>query len=144
MRLGTRLECVGSSPRVLEACQDGARDLSEEAKTRQKIIKGSRKACRELEKFSSGLVGHDCNHSLHHAGLTMTEAIELQLDDGPRSSLGITPGSDDAVGPRREFARRFAEGIGKLARNTPRDRRKKTIGLIARMSEAAGLARVRS
>ncbi|RWW88898.1 hypothetical protein BHE74_00002207 [Ensete ventricosum] len=30
--------------------------------------------------------------------------------------LGIGPGLDDAVGPHREFARRFAEGIGKLSR----------------------------
>ncbi|RZR70899.1 hypothetical protein BHM03_00002141 [Ensete ventricosum] len=36
----------------------------------------------------------------------------------------------------------FAKGIGKLARNTPGDRRKKTVRLTARMPEAAGLARV--
>ncbi|RWV94331.1 hypothetical protein GW17_00043131 [Ensete ventricosum] len=32
--------------------------------------------------------------------------------------------SDDAVGSRRKFARRFAEGIKKLARNAKGDRRK--------------------
>ncbi|RWV91242.1 hypothetical protein GW17_00046484 [Ensete ventricosum] len=68
--------------------------------------------------------------------------MELQLDDGPRSSLGIGPSSEDVVEPRREFTGRFAEGIGKLAGNTPRDRRKKTIGLTARMSKAAGLCRM--
>ncbi|RWV81974.1 hypothetical protein GW17_00056562, partial [Ensete ventricosum] len=68
----------------------------------------------------------------------------LQSDDGPRSSLGIAPGSDDAVGPCREFARRFAEGIRKLAGNTPGDRRKKTGILATRMSEAAELTGVRS
>ncbi|RWW39071.1 hypothetical protein BHE74_00055632, partial [Ensete ventricosum] len=31
----------------------------------------------------------------------MTGAIELQLDDGPRSSFSIEPGSDDAVGSHR-------------------------------------------
>ncbi|RWW17806.1 hypothetical protein GW17_00018243 [Ensete ventricosum] len=31
---------------------------------------------------------------------------------------------DDAVGSRRKFARRFAEGIGKLTRNVKEDRRK--------------------
>ncbi|RWW22998.1 hypothetical protein BHE74_00041200 [Ensete ventricosum] len=31
---------------------------------------------------------------------------------------------NDVVGSRQEFARRFAEGIRKLARNTPGDRRK--------------------
>ncbi|RRT69348.1 hypothetical protein B296_00006492 [Ensete ventricosum] len=56
--------------------------------------------------------------------LTMIGEMELQPDDGPRSSLGIGPGSDNVVGPRREFTRRFAEGIGKLAENTPGDRRK--------------------
>ncbi|RZS24893.1 hypothetical protein BHM03_00058029 [Ensete ventricosum] len=54
-------------------------------------------------------------------------ACQDGANDGPRSSLGIGPGSDDAVEPRREFARRFAEGIGKLAGNIPGDRRKKTI-----------------
>ncbi|RRT48058.1 hypothetical protein B296_00025143 [Ensete ventricosum] len=44
--------------------------------------------------------------------------MKLQPDNGPRSSLGIGPGLDDVVGPRRKFARRFTEGIGKLARNT--------------------------
>ncbi|RWV91136.1 hypothetical protein GW17_00046602 [Ensete ventricosum] len=65
--------------------------------------------------------------------------MELQPYDGPKSSLGIGPGSDDVVEHRRECARRFAEGIGKLARNTLGDRRKKTIGLAARTPEAAGL-----
>ncbi|RRT42114.1 hypothetical protein B296_00023087 [Ensete ventricosum] len=65
--------------------------------------------------------------------------MELQPGDGPRSSLGIGSGSDDAVEPRREFARRFAKGIEKLAGNTLGDHRKKTIGLTIRMLEAAEL-----
>ncbi|RWW61873.1 hypothetical protein BHE74_00031029 [Ensete ventricosum] len=48
----------------------------------------------------------------------MTRAIELQSDDGFRSSLSIRPSLDDAMGSRREFTRRFAEGIGKLAGST--------------------------
>ncbi|RWV93556.1 hypothetical protein GW17_00043981 [Ensete ventricosum] len=68
----------------------------------------------------------------------------VQTNDEPRSSLGIGPGSDDTVGHRREFARRFAKGIGKLARNTLGDRRKKTGRLTARMSEAARLVGVLS
>ncbi|RWV87436.1 hypothetical protein GW17_00050567 [Ensete ventricosum] len=67
--------------------------------------------------------------------------MELQPDDGPRPSLGIGQGSDDVVEPRWEFARRFAEGIGKLARNMPGGHRKKTIGLTARMPEAVRLGR---
>ncbi|RWW40690.1 hypothetical protein BHE74_00053865, partial [Ensete ventricosum] len=59
--------------------------------------------------------------------------------NGPRSSLGIGPGLDNAVGPHRELARRFAEGIGKLAGSTSRNHRKKTIGLTIRMSKATQL-----
>ncbi|RWW03881.1 hypothetical protein GW17_00032924 [Ensete ventricosum] len=70
--------------------------------------------------------------------------MELQPDDGPRSSLGIRPGSDDAVGSRREFAKRFTEGIEKLVGNLNGDHREKTEGLTARMSEAIGLAEVGS
>ncbi|RRT40198.1 hypothetical protein B296_00058664, partial [Ensete ventricosum] len=69
----------------------------------------------------------------------MTGAMELQPDDRPRSSLGIGPGSDDAVESHREFARSFAKGIGKLTGNTPGDRQRKTIGLAARISEAIEL-----
>ncbi|RWV81343.1 hypothetical protein GW17_00057245 [Ensete ventricosum] len=42
------------------------------------------------------------------------------------------------------FARRFAKGIRKLTGNMSGDYRKKTKGLAARISEAVGLARVRS
>ncbi|RZR81453.1 hypothetical protein BHM03_00007679 [Ensete ventricosum] len=74
----------------------------------------------------------------------MTGSIELQPDNGPRSSLGIGPGSDDVVGSRREFVRRFVEGIGKLAGNMKGDHWEKTGGLAARMSEATGLCGRRS
>ncbi|RWW46720.1 hypothetical protein BHE74_00047334, partial [Ensete ventricosum] len=46
---------------------------------------------------------------------------------------------DDAVGPHREFTRRFAKGIMKLAGNTMGDRRKKTGRFTVRISEAAEL-----
>ncbi|RWW83381.1 hypothetical protein BHE74_00008116 [Ensete ventricosum] len=39
------------------------------------------------------------------------------------ATLGIGPSSDDVVGSRLKFARRFAEGIGKLAGNAKGDRR---------------------
>ncbi|RWV83728.1 hypothetical protein BHE74_00043001 [Ensete ventricosum] len=68
--------------------------------------------------------------------------MELQPDDGPRSSLGIGTGSDDAVGFHWEFARRFAEGIKKLTGNTPGDHREKTERLAVSMSEATRLAKV--
>ncbi|RWV88178.1 hypothetical protein GW17_00049759 [Ensete ventricosum] len=51
----------------------------------------------------------------------MAGSMKLQLDDGPRYGLGIGPSSDDAVGSRQKFARRFAEGIGKLTGNAKGD-----------------------
>ncbi|RZS20918.1 hypothetical protein BHM03_00053489 [Ensete ventricosum] len=51
----------------------------------------------------------------------MIGSMKLQPDDGPRYSLGIGPSSDNAVGSRRKFARRFAKGIGKLAGNAKGD-----------------------
>ncbi|RRT34496.1 hypothetical protein B296_00008703 [Ensete ventricosum] len=51
--------------------------------------------------------------------------MKLQPDDGPRYSLVIGPSSDDAVGSRRKFARRFVEGIGKLTGNVKGDCREK-------------------
>ncbi|RZS13207.1 hypothetical protein BHM03_00044759 [Ensete ventricosum] len=41
--------------------------------------------------------------------------MKLQLDDGPRSSLSIGPGFGRCSRISPKFARRFAEGIGKLA-----------------------------
>ncbi|RRT45201.1 hypothetical protein B296_00028244, partial [Ensete ventricosum] len=72
-------------------------------------------------------------------GLTIIEATELQPDDGPRSSLSIEPGFERCSGISPKFARRFIEGIGKLAGNTSGDRRKKTGRLIARIPEATEL-----
>ncbi|RZR71439.1 hypothetical protein BHM03_00005142 [Ensete ventricosum] len=50
-------------------------------------------------------------------------------NDGSRSSLSIGPGFGRSSGISSEFARRFAEGIGKLARNMLGDYRKKTVEL---------------
>ncbi|RZS07514.1 hypothetical protein BHM03_00038375 [Ensete ventricosum] len=58
--------------------------------------------------------------------------------------MGIGPGLDDAMGPRRELARRFTEEIRKLTGNTPGDRRKKTGRLVTIISESVGLAGVLS
>ncbi|RZS26855.1 hypothetical protein BHM03_00060259 [Ensete ventricosum] len=74
----------------------------------------------------------------------MTGAMELQSNDGPRSSLSIGLGFGRCSGILLEFTRRFAEGIGKLTGNMSGDCQKKTIGLTARMSEATGLTGVRS
>ncbi|RZR80954.1 hypothetical protein BHM03_00007082 [Ensete ventricosum] len=53
--------------------------------------------------------------------------MKLQPDDEPRKSLGIRPSSDDAVGSRRKFARRFTEGIEKLTGNAKGDRWKEDL-----------------
>ncbi|RZR95246.1 hypothetical protein BHM03_00024083 [Ensete ventricosum] len=49
MRLGTRLECIGSSQRVSVVCQDGAREfVGRRSRLAGRLSGGSRKACREL------------------------------------------------------------------------------------------------
>ncbi|RRT42709.1 hypothetical protein B296_00026467 [Ensete ventricosum] len=70
----------------------------------------------------------------------MIGAMELQPDDGPRSSLSIGLGFGRCSEISSKFARRFTKRIRKLAENTPGDRQKKTGRLTARMSEAARLA----
>ncbi|RZS18401.1 hypothetical protein BHM03_00050646, partial [Ensete ventricosum] len=66
--------------------------------------------------------------------------MELQLDNGPRSSLSIWPGFGRCSGISLKFTRRFAEGIGKLIGNMSGDCRKKIEKLVVRMLKAAGLA----
>ncbi|RWW73846.1 hypothetical protein BHE74_00018247 [Ensete ventricosum] len=56
----------------------------------------------------------------------------------------IIGGLDDAMGAQWEFARRFAEGIEKLARNTLGDRRRKTVRLTAWNVRGCRIAGVRS
>ncbi|RZS19171.1 hypothetical protein BHM03_00051532 [Ensete ventricosum] len=58
--------------------------------------------------------------------------------------LSIGPGFKQYSGISPKFARRFVEGIGKLAWYMPGDCRKKTGRLTVRMSEAVGLAGLRS
>ncbi|RRT41370.1 hypothetical protein B296_00004512 [Ensete ventricosum] len=118
--LGVRRELA----KVSGVCQDGAREF---ARRRLRITE-------RLSGVAEKLVGR----------LTMIGAIKLQPDDRPRSSLSIGPGLGRCSGISPEFARRFAKGIEKLAGNMLGDCRKKTIGLIARMPKATGLARVRS
>ncbi|RRT56005.1 hypothetical protein B296_00038807, partial [Ensete ventricosum] len=67
----------------------------------RKIVKGSQKACRESNY----------------------DRINVQPNNGPRSSLSIGPGFERCGGFRWEFAKRFAEGIRKFTGNTPGDHR---------------------
>ncbi|RWW09614.1 hypothetical protein GW17_00026888, partial [Ensete ventricosum] len=56
----------------------------------------------------------------------------------------IGPGLDDVMRFCREFARRFAEGIERLAGNTPGDHREKIGRLAVRIPKATRLVEVRS
>ncbi|RWW07182.1 hypothetical protein GW17_00029446 [Ensete ventricosum] len=82
-----RVDAFGNSPGVCRKLAEGIGSLpgwrkgvrQKKTETRRKIVRGSRKACRD---------------------------------------------SDDAVGSRRNFARRYVERIRKLAGNVKGDRRK--------------------
>ncbi|RRT32290.1 hypothetical protein B296_00057121 [Ensete ventricosum] len=52
---------------------------------------------------------------------------KMVVDDGPGSSLSIEPGFERYSGISLEFARRFTEGIRKLAGSTLGDYQKKII-----------------
>ncbi|RZS25401.1 hypothetical protein BHM03_00058594 [Ensete ventricosum] len=106
MRLGTRQECVGSSPRVSGACQDGAREF---AKRRRRLTGRLSGVAEKLTENWEGI----------GQGLDDTEgAVGSSLGDSSK--------------------------IGKLSRNTPGDRQRKTVRLAARDSGGCRNWRVRS
>ncbi|RRT40072.1 hypothetical protein B296_00043032 [Ensete ventricosum] len=113
MRLGTRQECVGSLPGVSGVCQDSTMEF---ARGRLRLVE---RLSGVAEKFT---------------GITtrLWAKIKLRHRAGFGRCSGISP----------TFARRFTEGIRKLAGNTPGDHRKKTERLTAIMSEAVGLTGV--
>ncbi|RWW00801.1 hypothetical protein GW17_00036205 [Ensete ventricosum] len=81
-------------------------------------VENSLGVCRELTEGIGSSPGR-------HKGVRQKKTETRQKiigDNGPRSSLGIGPSLDDEVGSRREFAKRFAEGIGKLVGNMKGDR----------------------
>ncbi|RRT47580.1 hypothetical protein B296_00040961 [Ensete ventricosum] len=93
MRLGTRLECIGSSPRVSGACQDGIREF---------VGRRPRLAGR-LSGVAERLAG----------SLIMTMKKSYISDMDPGSSLGVGLRFDDAVRAHREFARTSSNVSGK-------------------------------
>ncbi|RRT55344.1 hypothetical protein B296_00048512 [Ensete ventricosum] len=101
MWLGTHQECVRSSPRVSGACQDS---VGEFARRRPRLVE---RLSRVAEKLTGSWEGLE------------VDVLAIMIVSGYEL--------DDAVGARREFARRFTEGIRKLARNMPRDRRRKAV-----------------
>ncbi|RWW56926.1 hypothetical protein BHE74_00036312 [Ensete ventricosum] len=68
MRLGTRLECVGSSPRVSGACQDGAREF---------VGRRSRLVRRLSGTMQWDLVGSSLGDSLKGLGSLMGTRQEI-------------------------------------------------------------------
>ncbi|RWW38556.1 hypothetical protein BHE74_00056205, partial [Ensete ventricosum] len=79
--------------------------------------------CRELAEGIGSFPGW-------HKGVHQKNTeIRRKIVGGSRKAyrdLSIQPGLDDGVGPRQEFSRRFAEGIGKLIGSAPGDHWKKT------------------
>ncbi|RRT63737.1 hypothetical protein B296_00018983 [Ensete ventricosum] len=113
MQLGTRYECVGSLLRVLRVSQDSTREF---ARRGPRLVRRLSRVAEKLARSYDDLVMDVC--------------------------LSIRSGFERCSEISLEFARRFAEGIGKLARNMSGDCRKKTIRLVARMPESTGFAGV--
>ncbi|RRT53581.1 hypothetical protein B296_00022034 [Ensete ventricosum] len=120
-----RADAVGNSPGV-----------------RRELVKG----IKSLTGWHKGVYQKktETHWKIVRGRLTVIEEMELQPDDEPRSSLSIGLGFGRCSGISSKFARRFVEGIGKLAGNMSGDCQKKTIGLTVRMLEAVGLAGVLS
>ncbi|RWV98618.1 hypothetical protein GW17_00038527 [Ensete ventricosum] len=97
MHLGTRQECVGSSPRVSRVCQDGAREF---AKRRPRLDE-------RLSMVAEKLAGNDGPRQSQASGRVRTMRWDLV-----RSSLGDSPKeSGSSLGTRREIARKKTEGL---------------------------------
>ncbi|RRT45336.1 hypothetical protein B296_00045619 [Ensete ventricosum] len=106
-------DAVGNSPRVRRELAEGIGSLPgrrkgvrrKKSETRRKIVEGSRKACRESN---------------------YDRAIEIQSDDGPRSSLGIGPGfrqcSGTSPGVRLMGTRR--EIVGRIPKDSRQEYRR--------------------
>ncbi|RWW46339.1 hypothetical protein BHE74_00047738 [Ensete ventricosum] len=94
-----RVDAVGNTPGVHQELAKGIGSLlgwrkgvrQKKTETHRKIVRGSRKACRETN---------------------YDKAMELQPDDEPRSSLSIESGLDDVVGSRRSSLGDSPKGSG--------------------------------
>ncbi|RRT48747.1 hypothetical protein B296_00009697 [Ensete ventricosum] len=120
MRLGTRLQCIRSSPRVLGVYQNGAKEL---VKKRLRLI-----------GRLSGVVER----------LVESLGRSYRPDIDPGSSLGIEPRFRRCGGSSPGVHLNFTEGIGKIARNTLGDRWRRTVRLVIRNTESCQIVGVRS
>ncbi|RRT41391.1 hypothetical protein B296_00057871, partial [Ensete ventricosum] len=96
-------------------------------------VRNSPRVHREFDEGVGNLPGW---HKGVHRKKTKTHR---KIVGGSQKACQELEGSDDTIGPRREFARRFTEEIGKLVGNTSGDRQKKSRRLASRMSEAVKL-----
>ncbi|RRT52712.1 hypothetical protein B296_00015611 [Ensete ventricosum] len=76
--------------------------------------------------------------------LTMTVKKNYRSDMDPGSRLGIRPRIGQCDGSSSRIRYNFTEGIEKIDRNTPGDRRRKTMRLAARNARGYRIAGVRS
>ncbi|RWV92526.1 hypothetical protein GW17_00045087 [Ensete ventricosum] len=87
MRLGTRLECVGSSPRVSGACQDGAREfVGRRAKLVERLSRVAERLVGSWEVADAGLQEQDApttgaRGSLMKSCRSGPKDMELNLED---------------------------------------------------------------
>ncbi|RWW39709.1 hypothetical protein BHE74_00054929 [Ensete ventricosum] len=105
MRLGTRQECVGSSPRVSGVCQDSARDSNDAVGSLRKFArrftegigkltrkaKGDRRTCRKI----TGVCGTRNNHSL--PTILIATSNKLNMTVAISHSILLLPSSATAV-----------------------------------------------
>ncbi|RZS06504.1 hypothetical protein BHM03_00037161 [Ensete ventricosum] len=121
-----QVNTVGNSPGVHRELTEGIGSLLGWRKgVRQKKTETRQKIIEVVEKLAWRL--------------TMIGAMELQPNDEPRSSLSIGPGFRRCSGISSEFARRFVRRDREARWEHVGRYRKKTIGLTARMPEAAKL-----
>ncbi|RRT32906.1 hypothetical protein B296_00049206 [Ensete ventricosum] len=74
---------------------------------------GARRGYREFAGMTQGSSSEEDRDSLKdYRGTNYDSAIELQQDDGPRSSLGIEPASDNAMGSRQSSLGDSPKGSG--------------------------------
>ncbi|RZS25412.1 hypothetical protein BHM03_00058608 [Ensete ventricosum] len=122
MRLATRLECIGSSPRVSEACQDGTREFT----GRKPRLVG--RLSGVAERLTGSWEGLEVD-LFNHDGVK-----ELQIRHEPKIKL-------------RHRAKDWTMWVGAhrvFARNSPGDRQRKIVRLVAWNVRGCRIAGVRS
>ncbi|RRT72421.1 hypothetical protein B296_00026716 [Ensete ventricosum] len=95
MGLGTHLQCIGSSPRVLGACQDGAREF---ARRRPRL---TRRLLGEAEKYAGSW-----------EGLSPKPAATMVLATATTGRVAAVVTKEDGSGNNRKMATATTEEEG--------------------------------